>query len=315
MLYTTHSCALLSGIQGGGTPMTVQELRRAISPGQFTELLDKLAKDELVLQALDGCTGSNVNNADDKSQLILRFFQLHNTPTGTKFGKPSLIQHGLETMKHLNKDMKYWEGDGVCKRDDLVKPLKKSLDLISKIFNKHEAFRRPVQLQKGDKVIHPKKVWFDQSKLKEPLWDCTVATFAREDILSKKSDLIRNAGPIRENLISLMQTHPLFTDTLRSTEVKARVQLFVSEIKSVIEDSRTETNKRVNIPYQERRELIKAARADKECCPWCDQPMQNCADEHLHIDHIIPVSKGGTNTRDNLQVMHKTCNLMKSNQV
>lgn len=38
--------------------------------------------------------------------------------------------------------------------------------------------------------------------------------------------------------------------------------------------------------------------------PWCGT-----------ADHIIPVSKGGRSTMDNLQPAHKCCNLAKSNKI
>ncbi len=40
-----------------------------------------------------------------------------------------------------------------------------------------------------------------------------------------------------------------------------------------------------------------------------------CGEEHnLHIDHIIPLSKGGKTELSNLQVLCKKCNLQKYNK-
>jgi hypothetical protein len=48
---------------------------------------------------------------------------------------------------------------------------------------------------------------------------------------------------------------------------------------------------------------------DGKECAYCK------SEESLHIDHIIPISKGGNSTDDNLQVLCRTCNVMKSNNI
>jgi 5-methylcytosine-specific restriction endonuclease McrA len=44
-------------------------------------------------------------------------------------------------------------------------------------------------------------------------------------------------------------------------------------------------------------------------CPYCWDKI-----ETGHIDHIVPVSKGGTNERNNLAWVCATCNVQKGNK-
>jgi 5-methylcytosine-specific restriction endonuclease McrA len=37
--------------------------------------------------------------------------------------------------------------------------------------------------------------------------------------------------------------------------------------------------------------------------------------KNLHIDHVIPISKGGTDTLDNVRPSHAKCNLSKGNKI
>lgn len=45
-------------------------------------------------------------------------------------------------------------------------------------------------------------------------------------------------------------------------------------------------------------------------CNCCLKPLNG----DYHIDHIIPISKGGTNTEDNVQLLHSRCNLVKNDK-
>lgn len=52
---------------------------------------------------------------------------------------------------------------------------------------------------------------------------------------------------------------------------------------------------------------------DGRVCGICTSPIPE--DEILHIDHILPVSRGGTNDPENLQVAHAVCNMRKGARV
>lgn len=45
-------------------------------------------------------------------------------------------------------------------------------------------------------------------------------------------------------------------------------------------------------------------------CVYCDADLINA---EIHIDHVIPESRSGPTTYDNLQVTCRTCNLSKTN--
>ena len=49
--------------------------------------------------------------------------------------------------------------------------------------------------------------------------------------------------------------------------------------------------------------------ASNGICPYCGKRI-----EEGHIDHIIPISKGGTSSPDNLAWVCASCNLSKSNR-
>lgn len=76
----------------------------------------------------------------------------------------------------------------------------------------------------------------------------------------------------------------------------------------LIEDGKLfpEANKRPPIP----RELVDAIwNRDKGQCVYCG------SNENIHIDHIIPFSKGGATCLENLQLLCEKCNLQKSDKI
>lgn len=59
--------------------------------------------------------------------------------------------------------------------------------------------------------------------------------------------------------------------------------------------------------------VTKCAVAKKSnVCIYCGKPI---ADEDWTLEHLIPLSRGGTNHMDNLYPAHKTCNRMKGNML
>jgi len=69
-----------------------------------------------------------------------------------------------------------------------------------------------------------------------------------------------------------------------------------------------DTSKKRYIP---REILLKVVRRDGQICQQCKS---NVLDTELHLDHIIPLSKGGPTSVDNLRVLCEKCNLSKSDK-
>ncbi len=59
------------------------------------------------------------------------------------------------------------------------------------------------------------------------------------------------------------------------------------------------------IPTNLRRRVIER---DGYYCVYCDDNLTN---SEIHLDHVIPESRGGKTTYDNLQVTCRKCNLEK----
>lgn len=59
----------------------------------------------------------------------------------------------------------------------------------------------------------------------------------------------------------------------------------------------------------------KVLNRDKFCCISCGKSPATHIGTRLHVDHIVPFSKGGTNSLTNLQTLCEECNLGKSNAV
>ena len=63
--------------------------------------------------------------------------------------------------------------------------------------------------------------------------------------------------------------------------------------------------KKQRIPTNIRRMVINR---DGYYCVYCDEDL---TDSEIHLDHVIPESRGGTTTYDNLQVTCRKCNTSK----
>lgn len=58
--------------------------------------------------------------------------------------------------------------------------------------------------------------------------------------------------------------------------------------------------------------MLKVVRHDGQICQICNQPVP---DNEVHFNHIIPFSKGGPSTAENLRLVHDDCNWEKGKEL
>lgn len=76
--------------------------------------------------------------------------------------------------------------------------------------------------------------------------------------------------------------------------------------------SRRITRTRRSIPLGIRWRVLER---DGRRCQICGASPATDVTAKLHVDHIVPVSRGGASTMDNLQTLCEACNLGKSNRI
>jgi hypothetical protein len=70
---------------------------------------------------------------------------------------------------------------------------------------------------------------------------------------------------------------------------------------------------RSTLNSKKRKRVKKALFAKSSLCYVCQRPIPSI--EMATIEHIIPLSKGGTSRVDNLSLSHRSCNQMKADTI
>ena len=101
----------------------------------------------------------------------------------------------------------------------------------------------------------------------------------------------------------------LMTNNSENEEIKREIDLIEVPIKDNLQLFIAQENKRV-IPLKLRLKILKR---DHYKCVLCGRNPSADQTVELHIDHILPFSKGGKTEEDNLRTLCLECNLGKGN--
>lgn len=100
------------------------------------------------------------------------------------------------------------------------------------------------------------------------------------------------------------ETAKIYADSIKRKLVSANSQSKRREITYKTSDS--------SVTSESLQEL---KTAQNNLCGYCGCSLQFDVPKAVHLDHIIPLSKGGTHTLDNIVWTCSHCNLTKSNTI
>ncbi len=89
------------------------------------------------------------------------------------------------------------------------------------------------------------------------------------------------------------------------TDAECRVFGYICPVYTVAELFPETKERRTHARVISRDVILKVVRRDGQICQKCHEPVR---DDEVEFDHIIPFSKGGNSSSDNLRLVHRNCN-------
>lgn len=63
------------------------------------------------------------------------------------------------------------------------------------------------------------------------------------------------------------------------------------------------------------KEILALFKLQSGKCPYCKTKLSKSGSNKYHVDHVMPLSKGGTNDISNIQLLCPKCNMSKSDKL
>lgn len=264
------------------------------------ELIQLVAEENLYLSTLNSESGSDYISAD-KNQLLADAARLI---VSTQVANSSILQDQFRIGKNLAMHLMYiLQIENIVKFDaateiDLNIKFKADKEVLFKTLPELENY-----INRG--FLTYTSNWTTEIEMKQFFEE------NRNEIESRKEELllqIREKQLIKEE--NLKNEREQIKQDLLEKERKRKLQREV--LRGLIDEGviynslQSQEGKRQPIPQDV---MDKVWNRDGGKCTFCG------SQENIEFDHIIPFSKGGSNTYRNLQILCKKCNLKKSDRI
>lgn len=266
----------------GSVKLYAQELRNCIYRGSFNKMLEEIAKNNKIIPILFRYE----NKRKNYQEYILRFFALRDFMS---------FQSGIKQT--LNSFMEAHQNDSESQVEEARTLFNGTMDIIKQVLGE-QAF---CMTDRDSGVI--------KDKFSGSAYDSIAIPFS----FFSKHDLMAHADEIRDAITELRTKDDEYLDyTYAATGSRKRV---IGRIMKVLEILRKVTgsvgNDEGSRSFSD--EVKKELWVDGYKCSWCGQTILSIDD--AEIDHAIPYSQGGKTDISNAQLLHRSCNRIKSDSI
>ena len=283
----------------GGTALNAQEIRNCVYRGPFNDLVRKLARNETFNDLLNR---KSENKRMEDESFVLSYLTFRDA-----------IANGVQipgrSLKHmLNHFCEVHKNADAATLGQFEEDFKFACRATSKVFGDGTAFRKLEVDENGAIVSKGQNVAIFRIQMmafsmyrnrildiqlrSDEIRSCFIELLKDRDF----SDLISFAtGNFDKNRDAFFAWRDVLVEIMNAP---ANVQLEIS-------------TERVEVS-QEMRKLL-WSQSETKTCHICGNKILSIND--MQVDHLIPVSKGGTNSPNNLAISHSVCNNTKSNYI
>lgn len=125
---------------------------------------------------------------------------------------------------------------------------------------------------------------------------------------NKESLVERKKQYYNKNIDKILKNHSQYYNDNKEKALKYRKQYVISNPEKIREFNRNRRAREKNAPGKNtRHDIAQLLVLQKSKCAVCRCSINNC----YHVDHIVPLAKGGSNDKFNLQLLCQPCNQSK----